>query len=66
MKKVTLHARPGACLRTKNRLREHGSVFTQTRGPQTCLFDRGNRLWIFLIAPDGWEGWLPVDELDIS
>lgn len=66
MKAVTLKAIKGACSRTKNRLREHGNVFTQTRGPQTCLFDNDNRMWIFVTAPDGWDGWLPVDELDIS
>ena len=66
MKNVILKARKGACSRTKNRLREHGNTFVQTRGPQTCLFDNNNRMWIFVIAPDGWDGWLPVGELDIS
>lgn len=74
-KTVTLKPIKGACQRTKNRIREHGSQgFTITR------FDPGSRLFgntpavmlesVTVTASDGkggkenWSGWLPLLEID--
>lgn len=60
---VSVTAKPKASSRTKNRVREHGPVFTQETEPKSVQFAGG--LWIRFTAPDGWMGWLPVEEIEV-
>ena len=66
---VFLAATPGACQRTKNRIRERGADgFTVEKEPQTCLFaDNRGVNWVMVMSIDGkWSGWLPIDEVEIE
>ena len=74
-KTVTLKWIKGACQRTKNRIREHGS-----QGFVISRFDPGSQLFgntpavllnsVSVTASDGqggreqWSGWLPLLEID--
>ena len=60
---VTLTFKPSACMRTKNRLREHGLVFTVRKISQSCISLNGQRA-VLVSAPDGWFGWLPLTDLN--
>ena len=65
---VFLAATPGACQRTKNRIRERGhGGFRVERDPLVRMFD-GNRgvKWVLLMSACGWNGWLPIDEVQIE
>ena len=65
---VFLTATPGASQRTKNRIRERGhGGFRVEREPTATLFD-GNRgvKWVLLMSACGWNGWLPIDEVQIK
>ena len=58
---MTLTAAPTASSRTKNRMREHGTEFDLIRiCTPACFKGRKSAL---VVAPDGWQGWLPLDEL---
>jgi len=58
---MILTATRKAASRTKNRIREHGPEFEVVRvSHPACLH---NRAAAFVRAPDGWVGWLPLDEL---
>ena len=65
---VFLAATPGACQRTKNRIRERGADgFTVEKEPQAASFanNRGVK-WVMLTSKSGdWLGWLPVDEIEV-
>jgi len=65
--KITATFNPNASSRTKNRIRERGPVFILRDLPDFTLFP-GNRgvKWIMLQADDGWFGWLPMDEIELS
>jgi hypothetical protein len=59
---VIITANPKASSRTKNRLREHGQEFVLVRlDTPVCFAGRQSAL---VLAPDGWKGWLPLDELE--
>ena len=65
---VFLTATPGACQRTKNRIRERGAQGFEVRTkPQTTQFaDNRGVDWVLLDAKDSfWMGWLPVDEIEV-
>ena len=58
---MTLTPSRKASSRTKNRIREHGPHFEVVRVDNAmCLHGRQAA---FVEAPDGWRGWLPLDEL---
>ena len=58
---IVLTATPKASSRTKNRMREHGHEFELIRvANASCMHGRQSAL---VVAPDGWKGWLPLDEL---
>ena len=62
---VRLTATPGASQRTKNRIRERGDGgFRVERDPTVPLFDNHGRKWVLLMSACGWNGWLPVDEVE--
>lgn len=64
MTTVTLTAKSGASSRTRNRLREHPGAFTLKRTDRPLCF---NGAVAHLVEhPDGWSGWLPADEVEIS
>lgn len=59
-----------ASKRTKNRLREH-PVLIDTGKRSTSIMGFEGRLMGSFVVPDaaktnGWGGWLPLDELDLS
>ena len=58
---MILTAAPKASSRTKNRLREHGAEFTLVRINHPSCF--AGRRSVLVVAPDGWTGWLPLNEL---
>ena len=60
---VEITAKQGASQRTKNRIREHGPSFTVCETRQSVLA-MGHKPCIRVKSPDGWHGWLPVDELN--
>ena len=60
---LTLHARPGASQRTRNRVREHGPSFEVRRRGHCARL--GGVDAVLLVASDGWLGWLPLDELTL-
>tara|TARA_R110002020_G_scaffold462772_1_gene682446 strand:+ start:43 stop:276 length:234 start_codon:yes stop_codon:yes gene_type:complete len=65
---VFLTAKPGASQRTKNRIRERGDWgFRVQLDPRVPMFD-GNRgtEWVLLLSSCGWNGWLPIDEVQIE
>jgi len=65
---VFLTATPSASQRTKNRIRERGhGGFRVERDPLVPMFD-GNRgvKWVLLMSACGWNGWLPIDEVQIE
>ena len=65
---VKLKAAQGASQRTKNRIRERGhGGFRVERDPMVPMFD-GNRgtEWVLLLSACGWNGWLPIDEVQIE
>ena len=64
MTTVTLTAKSGASSRTRNRLREHPGAFTLKRTDNPACFN-GTRAHL-VEHPDGWSGWLPADEVEIS
>jgi hypothetical protein len=58
---MILTASPRASSRTKNRLRERGPEFEIRRVDVPQCF--AGRRCAFVLAPCGWSGWLPLDEL---
>ena len=65
---VKLKATQGASQRTKNRIRERGhGGFRVERDPMVPMFD-GNRgtEWVLLLSACGWNGWLPIDEVQFE
>jgi len=58
---MILTAAPKASTRTKNRLREHGTEFTLVHISHPSCF--AGRRSVLVVAPDGWIGWIPLDEL---
>jgi len=64
---VSLTAKPGASRRTKTKIGSHGPVFVQeTPEPQTVQFQPDGSLWLRFSAPDGWGGWLPVEDIEVT
>jgi|ETNmetMinimDraft_30_1059905.scaffolds.fasta_scaffold351966_1 hypothetical protein len=75
---VHIKSKVSACLRTKNRIREHGEQgFVVTQGPRRISLDKGAQAWAHLtsvstLASDGkggkeqWTGWLPVNEVEVE
>ena len=62
---VRLTALPGASRRTKSRINERGGRgFRVERDPMVPLFDNQGRRWVLLMSACGWNGWLPVDEVE--
>jgi hypothetical protein len=63
---MTLIASNSASARTKNRLREHGPRFTETKRVQSSLV-LGNVPAILVHSNrTDWFGWLPINEVTIS
>ena len=74
MRTITIRATQGATRRTKNRIREHGPVFTRAQSfisgqhvdtrPMiaSCL---DGKLAVHVNSPDDWGGWQPVKEIEI-
>lgn len=60
---VTLHPKGKVSARTRNRLREHPGVFTVQREASPVCFD--GRPAVLVEHPDGWSGWLPLDEVEV-
>ena len=62
---VRLTALPSASRRTKNRINERGGRgFRVMHEPTATLFDNEGRKWVQLMSACGWNGWLPVDEVE--
>tara|TARA_R100000008_G_C3461631_1_gene104491 strand:+ start:174 stop:383 length:210 start_codon:yes stop_codon:yes gene_type:complete len=51
--------------RTKNRLREHGPSF-KVRAVKKSVQCFNGAAGVFLDAPDGWFGWLRLDEIVVD
>ena len=74
MQTITITATQDASRRTKNRIREHGPVFTRAQSfisgqhvdqrpmNHPCL---DGKLAVNVNSPDAWGGWLPVKEIEI-
>ena len=69
---VRVTALPGACLRTKNRIRERGANGFTLKARRPCIA-LDNRMSVMLMAHepgksagDQWLGWLPVNEIEIT
>jgi len=69
---VRVTALPGACLRTKNRIRERGAHGFTLKARRNCMA-LDNRMSVMLmgnepgkIAGDQWLGWLPENEIEIA
>ena len=63
--KMTLKANKIASRRTRNRIREHGPIFedvTREISGRNKALNNG----VLLRAPDGWFGWLPIQELEAA
>ena len=60
---IEIKANHGASTRTKNRIREHGHIFEGAIFGTPKCFD--GRKSVLLTAPDGWFGWLPMDEIEV-
>ena len=54
-----------ACRRTKNRIREHGPEF-KVRAMKKSVEALAGNAGVLLDAPDGWSGWLKIDEIVID
>jgi len=60
---IEIKANHDASTRTKNRIREHGNTFdAEVFGTHRGLDGRKS---VLLTAPDGWHGWLPMDEIEV-
>jgi len=60
---IEIKANNNAKSRTKNRIREHGHIFERAIFGTPKCFD--GRKSVLLAAPDGWRGWLPMDEIEV-
>ena len=61
---INVEAKPNASQRTKNRVRENGPVFRLGRADKpTCL---NGQIALWLNAPNGWNGWLPIEEVKFN
>ena len=56
----TIIPSPKASQRTKNRIKEHGPIFTIHDHKHIIT---SNRDCTLVSSKDGWFGWLPVDEI---
>ena len=61
-KVVEITAIKGASQRTKNRIREHGPMFSVREVRQSVLA-MGHKPCVLVGSADGWFGWLLLDEL---
>ena len=52
-----------ACMRTKNRVREHGPIFTILNEKESVPCLDGEAGFLFR-SDDGWEGWIPKAEIE--
>ncbi len=59
---VEITAIKGASQRTKNRIREHGPMFT-VRDVRKSVSAMGKKPCVLVDSPDGWFGWLLLDDL---
>ena len=59
---VEITATKGASQRTKNRIREHGPMFSVREVRQSVLA-MGHKPCVLVGSPDGWFGWLLLDDL---
>ncbi len=60
---LTITATRNASQRTKNRIREHGPVF-KVRQMSMSVNAMDGRACVSVESPDGWFGWLPLDEIE--
>ena len=64
---ILIKAASGACKRTKNRIREHGSegFVIKDFTPSSWLFDGAPAINVKPAGKgDGWFGWLPLPEIE--
>ena len=76
MQTLKIKAKKNSSSRTRNRIREHGDLFTliKTVGFGAIWWDGGSLLVTALScnASDGkggkehWMGWLPMDEIEVE
>ena len=59
---VEIRCGPQDPTRVRNRLREHGPFFTLVHA--SSLSPLGEAA-VFVVAPDSWEGWLPLAHIGI-
>lgn len=57
-----LTPKENASQRTKNRIKEHGPVFSVLVRKDTPVAMGG--AVCMLVKADDWHGWLPIDEID--
>jgi len=58
--KINIKATTKASKRTKERIAQHGPAFRV----ESEAIDAREDSWL-MVAPDGWWGWLPLEEFDI-
>ena len=58
--KIDIRATTKASKRTKERIAQHGPNFTV----ESEAIDAREDCWL-MVAPDGWWGWLPLEEFEI-
>ena len=61
-KNILIAPDSNACRRTKNRIREHGPEF-KVRAMKKSVQALAGNAGVLLDAPDGWFGWLKIDEI---
>ena len=64
-KNIQIAPAQGACRRTKNRIREHGPEF-KVRSIKKSVQALAGSPGVLLDAPDGWQGWLKIDEIVVD
>ena len=64
-KNILIAPDSNACRRTKNRIREHGPEF-EVRAMKKSVQALAGSAGVLLDAPDGWFGWLKIDEIVID
>ena len=64
-KNILIAPNSNACRRTKNRIREHGPEF-EVRAMKKSVQALAGNAGVLLDAPDGWFGWLKIDEIVID
>lgn len=65
MKTINIAAKNNAHMRTKNRIRDNGPLFTFIKELDNLDFFEGKGILVQSVKTE-WFGWLPIEQLEIG